>query len=584
MSFDPVTLEILWSRLLSVCNEQQLTLLRTAFSTVVRESQDLACGVFDARGRMIAQSVTGTPGHINAMATGVRHFLVAYPPETLQEGDVLLTNDPWMTAGQINDMTVLSPVFLEGKVVAFFASTCHAPDIGGRILSAEAREVYEEGLRIPITKLFHAGQPNEELLRLIRANVRTPEETVGDLYAQTSSNAVGARSLLHLMGEFRLSSLEDLADEIMQRSERSLRDAIRELPNGLYTSEILSDGYEEPVRICTSVRVEKEDIFIDFSGSSAQSRRGINVVLNYTQAYANFAIKAAIAPEVPHNDGAFRPVHITAPRGSILNCVEPAAVASRHLVGHFIPGAIFAALASAAPERLMAGGSEPVWITVWRGHRAAGEESDKSGTPFLLSHFQLGGAGARPAKDGLSATGFPSGVGGVPVEAIESLAPMLQTHRTLRQDSGGAGKFRGGLGQSTGMRCLTGLPWELSAMIDRLEYPGTGLQGGQAGACGRFRVDGERRLAKCLLALTPDASVTLDLPGGGGYGNPFERDPELVLQDVVYGYISSEAAEREYGVAIRYTGAPSALVRMPERYELDADRTRRLRGSVSPII
>jgi N-methylhydantoinase B len=308
------------------------------------------------------------------------------------------------------------------------------------------------------------------------------------------------------------------------------------------------------------------------------------VVLNYTQAYANFAIKAAIAPEVPHNDGAFRPVHITAPRGSILNCVEPAAVASRHLVGHFIPGAIFAALASAAPERLMAGGSEPVWITVWRGHRAAGEESDKSGTPFLLSHFQLGGAGARPAKDGLSATGFPSGVGGVPVEAIESLAPMLQTHRTLRQDSGGAGKFRGGLGQSTGMRCLTGLPWELSAMIDRLEYPGTGLQGGQAGACGRFRVDGERRLAKCLLALTPDASVTLDLPGGGGYGNPFERDPELVLQDVVYGYISSEAAEREYGVAIRYTGAPSALVRMPERYELDADRTRRLRGSVSPII
>ncbi len=184
MSFDAVTLEVLWSRLLSVCNEQQLTLLRTAFSTVVRESQDLACGAFDARGRMIAQSTTGTPGHINAMATGVRHFLVAYPPETLDPGDDLLTNDPWQTAGQINDMTVLTPVLLHGRVVAYFASTCHAPDIGGRILSAETREVFEEGLRIPITKLFARGEPNRELLRLLRANVRTPEETVGDLYAQ----------------------------------------------------------------------------------------------------------------------------------------------------------------------------------------------------------------------------------------------------------------------------------------------------------------------------------------------------------------------------------------------------------------
>ena len=300
MIFDPVTLEILWSRLLSVCNEQQVTLLRTAFSTVVRESQDLACGVFDARGRMIAQSITGTPGHINAMATGVRHFLVAYPPATLEEGDVLLTNDPWMTAGQINDMTVLTPVFLKGSVVAFFASTCHAPDIGGRILSAEAREVYEEGLRIPITKLFFSGAAERGIAEAaLRANVRTPEETVGDLYAQTSSNAVGARSLLHLMAEFSLSSVEELADEIMQRSERSLRNAIRELPNGVYESEMLSDGFDEPVMIHTTVRVEDEDIYIDFTGSSPQSRRGINVVLNYTQAYSSFAIKAAIAPEVP---------------------------------------------------------------------------------------------------------------------------------------------------------------------------------------------------------------------------------------------------------------------------------------------
>ena len=574
MTFDPVKLEILWNRLLSVCNEQQVTLLRTAFSTVVRESQDLACGVFDALGRMVAQSVTGTPGHINAMATGVIHFLETYPPDTLVEGDVLLTNDPWQTAGQINDMTVLTPVFLEGRVVAFFASTCHAPDIGGRILSAEAREVFEEGLRIPITKLFAAGKPNEELLRILRANVRTPEETVGDLYAQMSSNAVGARSLLHLMREFGLTSLEELSEEITKRSEQALRASIRAIPNGTYRSEVWSDGFEEPVVIRTTVRVEDDEIYIDFAGSSPQSRRGINVVLNYTKAYASFAIKAAIAPEVPHNDGAFRPVHISAPRGSILNCVEPAAVASRHLIGHFLPGAIFAALAEVMSGRLMAGGSEPVWITLWRGQK-------NTGSPFLLSHFQLGGAGARAEKDGLSTTGFPSGVGGVPVEIIESLAPLLQEHRELRQDSGGAGKYRGGLGQATAMRCLSGQPWEVSAMVDRLRFPGQGVQGGSPGRCGEFLIDGAPAPAKSLLALAPSAAVTLNLPGGGGFGDPKERAVERVLLDVVNGYVSVDAAEREYGVAVEYIGAEAAIVRMPEHYRVDAERTQRLRSARS---
>lgn len=568
---DPVMLEIVWSRLLSVCNEQQLTLLRTAFSTVVRESQDLACGVFDSKGRMMAQSVTGTPGHINAMATGVIHFLRAYPAESLKPGDVLLTNDPWLTAGQINDMTVLTPVFLDGRVMAYFASTCHAPDIGGRILSAEAREVFEEGLRIPICKLFAAGKPNEELLRVLRANVRTPEETVGDLYAQASSNAVGARSLLALMKEFALDSVDGLADEIMRRSEAALRTAIREVPNGVYESETWSDGFEEPVKIYTHVRVDDEDIYIDFTGSSAQSRRGINVVLNYTQAYASFAIKAAIAPEVPHNDGAFRPVHITAPVGSILNCTPPAAVASRHLIGHFLPGAIFAALSTAMSGRLMAGGSEPVWITLWRGQTAAKQ-------PFLLSHFQLGGAGARATKDGLSTTGFPSGVGGVPVEIIESLAPLMQTHRELRQDSGGAGQQRGGLGQSTEMRCLSGEPWEVSAMIDRVKFAGAGLQGGLPGAKGEFTVSDANAAAKSLLALPADARVQLNLPGGGGFGNPLDRPVERVLHDVVEGYVSLAAAEAEYGVAIRFLGQPQQIVRLAEHYQVDEARTKALRS------
>src|SRR6266581_1756038 len=337
-SYDPITLEVLWNRLLSVVNEQQVTLMRTAFSTVVRESQDLACGVFDTRGYMIAQSLTGTPGHIN-------------------------------------DMTVLTPVFKDARLIAYFASTCHAPDIGGHIFSGEAREVYEEGLRIPITKLFIRDEPNAELFKILRANVRTPNETIGDLYAQTSSNAVGARELLHFMDEFGLDSIDPLANEIITRSERAMRQAIRALPNGCYENESWSDGFDEPIHIRVAVTIEDEDLFIDFAGSSPQSSRGINVVLNYTHAYASFAIKAAVSPEVPHNEGAFRPVHVTGPPGCILNCVEPAAVASRHLIGHFLPGVIFGALAPTMPGKLIACGADPIWISVWHGKWPASQET-----------------------------------------------------------------------------------------------------------------------------------------------------------------------------------------------------------------
>jgi N-methylhydantoinase B len=579
---DSIALEILWNRLLSVCDEQQGTLLRTAFSTVVRESSDLACGVFDTRGHMIAQSMTGTPGHINAMATGVKHFLTEYPPHELAPGDVLVTNDPWQTAGQINDLTVLTPVFKDDGIVGYFANTCHAPDIGGRILSAQAHEVYEEGLRVPITKLFDRGAPNRELIRIIRANVRTPEETVGDLYAQASSNAVGARSLLKFMDEFGLDTVDPLADEIITRSERALRVAIRDIPNGRYENESWSDGFEEPIRIKVAVTVEDEDIFIDFAGSSPQSQRGINVVLNYTHAYASFAIKAAVSPFVPHNEGAFRPVHVSAPRGSILNCVEPAAVASRHLVGHFLPGVIFGALAKAMPGRLMAGGSEPVWISIWRGRwpvTSGPATSGPAGAPWILSLFQLGGAGARAMKDGLSTTGFPSGVGGVPAEMVESLTPLVQYRRELRMDSGGAGRFRGGLGQNTEVGSLGDGAWEVSAMIDRTLFPGAGLEGGLPGACGEFKIDNQAHAQpKTLLSLEPQARVQLNLPGGGGYGDPLERDPQAVLEDVIAGYVSIKAAERDYGVVVRYLGSEEQLVRLPKHYAIDSDATKARRA------
>jgi N-methylhydantoinase B len=569
---DAITLEILWNRIISVCNEQQVTLMRTAFSTIVRESQDLACGAFDTRGFMIAQSLTGTPGHINAMATGVKHFLNAYPASALKPADVLITNDPWQTAGQINDLTVLTPAFRGECIVGYFASTCHAPDFGGRILSAEAHEVYEEGLRVPITKLFDRGEPNEELLKIIRANVRTPEETVGDLYAQVSSNAVGVRSLLNFMDEFGLDTIDPLADEIISRSERALRDAIRAVPNGRYENESWNDGFEEPILIKVAVTVEDEDIFIDFTGSSPQSARGINVVLNYTHAYASFALKAAISPDIPHNEGSFRPVHVMAPRGSILNCTEPAAVASRHLIGHFLPSVIFGALAKAMSGRLMAGGAEPVWITIWRGGAPASTD------PFLFTLFQLGGAGARATKDGLSATGFPSGVGGVPVEVIESLSPLIVHHRELREDSGGAGKFRGGVGQRTEMGRRGDADWSVSAMVDRVKFAGAGLDGGHSGALGEFIVDEDARpQPKSLVRLRPDSCVQLNLPGGGGYGNPIERDPASVLDDVTKGFVSLESAARDYGVVVQYLGTAGQLVRLPEHFVIDESATRRLR-------
>ena len=570
---DPILVEVLSNRLVSIVNEQQAALIRTAFSTVVRESEDLACGVFDSRGFMVAQSLTGTPGHINAMATGVRHFLTAYPPATLRPGDVLLTNDPWQTSGQINDITVVTPVFVGGRPIAFFANTCHAADIGGKILSAESREVYEEGLRLPIMRLFEGGAVNESLLAIVRANVRTPDETVGDLYAQSACNDVGARSLATLVEEFGLESIDPLADEIIRRSEQAMRDAIAELPDGVYEHESSSDGFDEPITLKVAVTVAGDELTIDFAGSSPQSRYGINLVLNYTHAYASFAAKAALASEVPHNEGSFRPVHVTAPPGTILNCLEPAPVGTRHLIGHLLPGVIFGALAPALPGRLMATGADATWLTIWRG-------ADGGGRPFALTLFQSGGTGARATKDGLSTTGFPSGVAGVPAEVIETLTPLVQLRRELRTDSGGAGRNRGGLGQATEMACHAGGPWTVSTLIDRTRFAAGGLDGGAPGALGLLALStGAAAQPKSVLQLDPDARVRLELPGGGGYGDPRERDVERVLADVVDGYVSIDAARELYGVDIEYLGEPGRLVRMPEDYRIDVVATRALRAA-----
>src|SRR4030088_705679 len=405
MSIDPIALEVLWSRLLSVTNEQQAALMRTAFSTVVRESQDLAVGGFDTAGNMVAKAEKGTPGHINAMATCMRHFMGAYPEKTLEAGDVLITNDPWMTAGQINDVTLVTPIFRDGRVVAYFANTCHMVDIGGRILSAEAREVYEEGLYIPITKLFVRGERNEELFKIIRGNVRTPREVEGDLYAMASCNDVGGAQLLEFMDEFGLDSIDPLSSAIIERSERATRLAIGRLPDGVYENEVYSDGYEEPVLLKARVTVDGDSLTVDHAGSSPQSRYGINVVMNYTHAYTSFAVKCAIAPEVPHNEGSFRPVTVTAPPGCILNAQHPAPVAARHLIGHFLPGLILGALAGEMPDRLMADRGASIGTSMSRGSKP-----QPATHPYTFILFQCGGTGARPTKGGLNNVVFASGL------------------------------------------------------------------------------------------------------------------------------------------------------------------------------
>lgn len=568
MTVDPILVGVIGNRLHSILAEQQNALVNTAFSSVVRESFDLACAVFDSRGEMIGQSIGGTPGHINAMATGMHHFLAAYPPESLVPGDVLLTNDPWQTAGQINDITVATPVFLEGTLVAWFASCCHAPDIGGRLVSAEASEVFEEGLRLPIMKFLRAGEVNADLELVIRANVRTPEETLGDLYAQVTGNEVGAAGLVRLLGEFGLTSLDDIAAEIMNRSERALRSALAQIPDGVYTSELATD---EDVVLKAAVTVAGEEIHIDFAGSSPQSSRGINVVLNYTRAYASFAVKAAIAPGVPHNAGSFRPVHVTAPVGSVLNCTPPAPVASRHLIGHFLPSLLISALHEALPGNAVAYSADALWMTIWRGEQSGGRE-------FMLTVFQTGGMGARAVKDGLNTTGFPSGLRSTPTEVVETMAPLIHRERVLRVDSGGAGRQRGGLGQSTSVSARGEISWSVNGNIDRTRNAASGVDGGGPGALGRFGlVAGADLPGKSRVPLGPEDVVEVLLPGAGGYGDPLERPVGAVLADVVDGYVSIEAAREEYGVDVRYLGRPDALVRLPEDYRVDSGQTARLR-------
>jgi N-methylhydantoinase B len=541
---DPVRLEVMWNRLISVVNEQATALMRTSFTTIVREAGDLSAGVFDTRGYMIAQAVTGTPGHINAMATCIHHFLAVFPPETLAPGDVLITNDPQKTSGHLHDFTVITPVFRNERLVGYFGNTCHVLDIGGIGLSTDGRSMFEEGLYVPITKLYDRGEPNRQLLQILAANVRAPEPVLGDIHAQAAGNDVGAARLVEFMDEFGLDALEPLADEIIGRSERAMRNAIAALPDGEYRNTVFSDGYEEPVRLELTIRKAGDSLVVDWTGSSPESKRGINVVLNYTHAYTTYAMKCALAPEVPNNEGSFRPVTVTAPDGCILNAQQPAAVAARHIIGHFLPGAVFGALAKALPEQVIAEGAANIWNLQFTGH-------DQHDRPFTYVWFSCGGTGARPNKDGIHATAFPSGISGVPAEVIEQLTPIVLRKRELRRDSAGPGRFRGGCGQTLQVGVRTDRSYRFAPLFDRLHHAAAGYSGGADGALAEISLStGERYVQKGNRELDPSVEITLQLPGGGGFYDPLTRDPEAVANDVRNDIVSVERARLDYGVVV----------------------------------
>ncbi|NMJ41541.1 hydantoinase B/oxoprolinase family protein [Roseomonas sp. JC162] len=552
-----IELQILWNRLLSVVEEQAQTLVRTAFSTAAREAGDISAGVFDMRGRMLAQAVTGTPGHINSMARSVVHFLDAFPAATLKDGDILITNDPWKGTGHLFDLTVVTPIFLDGTPVALFACTTHVVDIGGLGVSADGRQIYHEGLYIPLMYLARQGTMNEDLLGMVRANVREPVQVVGDIYALVACNETGGRRLVEMMREFRLADLDHLGEEIISRSRRAMADAISKLPQGSWSASMTIDGYEAPVTLAATLTIAGDRILVDYTGTSGLSRYAINCPLCYTEAYTSFGVKAAIAPWIPNNTGTLDAVVVTAPENTIVNAPHPAAVYARSIMGHMMPDVVYGCLDQALPDTVPAEGTSSLWnLSLLAGHGLTGTEGSAT-RAFNVTTFHSGGAGARPRQDGLSATPFPSGVRNVPVEITEAITPLVVWRKEYRKGSGGAGRHRGGLGQRMEIANRDEAAFGIQARFERGVYPARGRSGGGAGALGRLSLGtGSDLKTKGLQVIPAGDRLVVEMPGGGGYGDPFARDPLLVARDVRYGLIDAQQAEADYGVVLTATGEP----------------------------
>ncbi|MEL6685315.1 MAG: hydantoinase B/oxoprolinase family protein [Pseudomonadota bacterium] len=545
-----VAYQVMWNRLISVVEEQAQALVRTAFSTSVREAGDLSAGVYDTYGQMLAQAVTGTPGHVNAMADAVAHFIRRVGRQNILEGDVYITNDPWEGTGHLHDITMVTPSFHNGALVGFFACTAHVVDIGGRGFGADAHSVYEEGLYIPIMKFAEKGTVDETLVRIIRGNVREPDQLIGDIYALANCNEIGHRRLIDMMQEFDLDHLDGIAAFILENSRRATIERIAALPQETAEGAMTMDGFDRPITLKVKVSVQGDKIVTDFSGSSVVDKKGINCPLVYAKAYACYALKVAIAPEIPNNAASLAPFEITAPENSIVNALHPAPVALRHIVGHFVPDAVYDALDKIVPGLVPAEGAGCLCnFQVSLRPRTDGPAPANARRSEVLT-FNSGGSGARPEHDGLNATAFPSGVMTMPIEATEHAGPVIIWRKELRPDSGGAGKTRGGLGQYMEVGAQDGHEFDIQAMFDRGAHPARGRRGGKNGAHTTIiRSDGAAMHVKGKQFVPHGERVVMAFPGGAGYGAPSERPVDLVKRDLARGYISAEAAARDYNLS-----------------------------------
>lgn len=543
--------QILWDRLIAVVEEQAQTIIRTAFGAAAREAGDVSAGLFLPDGRMIAQAVTGTPGHVNSVAESVRHFLVEFPADGMRPGDIYITNDPWKATGHLFDITVVTPVFRGDSLIALFASNTHVVDIGGVGVGPDATQIYHEGLFIPIAKLADGGVMSKTVLDFLRANVRDPVQVIGDVYALVSCNEVAGKRLAGMMSEYGLETLVPLGEHIIAQSRAAMLKALADWPKGTWHHEMTIDGYESPIHLKASLQLTDAGIEVDFTGSSGTVQRALNVPKSYTDAYTSFGVRCIIGGEIPNNAGSLSAVKVTAPEGSIVNALPPCAVTSRAIVGMMLPDVIFGCLRQAHPDRVPAEGASSLWnIRLVGGQPMAGAPAEDflAGRRFTQVSFTTGGTGARPRQDGLSTTSFPSGVRNTAIEISETMAPVVFWRKEYRPDSGGPGTFRGGLGQIVEVSHAENVPMILAATFDRIKFPARGALGGQPGGSGRVSLKSGKTLNGKGRQLVPAGDrVVIETPGGGGIGDPRERPRDDVERDIRLGLVSREAAEKIYG-------------------------------------
>ena len=536
--------QVMWDRLTTIVEEQARTLIRTGFSVSTREAGDVSAGVFDLQGRMLAQAVTGTPGHINSMALSVGHFIEKFPIKKMKEGDVFLTNDPWKGTGHLHDIVVVTPTFKNGRVVALFACTTHVVDIGGIGMAPDGKQIYHEGLYIPLMYLFKAGQLNETLIDFVHYNCRESKQVEGDIYALANCNDVGSDRLRAMMVQYKIEDLNELADTIIESTRNAMRAAISKLPITTTTNTMKIDGYDEEIVLKAKLSVVNDTIVIDYEGSSPISDFGINVPKCYTDAYTSFGVKCVVAPEVPNNAGSLAHIIVKAPEGCILNAPHPCAVVARSSIGHMLPDVVFGCLHKLLPGRVPAEGTSCLWnLRLGAGHGITTRDPNTKleNTTFTAMSFHSGGAGARPNKDGLSATPFPSGVRNVPVEVLEAITPIVIWRKELRQNSGGAGQFRGGLGQRMVVGNREKAEFAIFGTFDRVKNPARGRDGGKPGATGSLTLTSGKKLKGMGRQVIPmGEELIIEMPGGGGYGNPKSRDRKKIMEDIRAGLISAD--------------------------------------------